>query len=161
MRERYIIMGVSGCGKSTVGQAVAVQLGLKFVDGDDLHPLENITKMGQGEPLNDADRAPWLNKVGKALTEGTIVACSALKRDYRDRIRNHTDGPVTFLYLRGRRETLIERMKNRQRHFMPVSLLDDQITTLEEPTEDENVILADIENPHEDVVHSLIAKIRF
>lgn len=139
-------MGVSGCGKSLIGQTLATAMGLRFIDGDSLHPPANIAKMRRGEPLTDADRAPWLTLVGDTLrTEGTVVACSALKRAYRDQIRACAAAPVTFLYLRGQRDTLLARMSTRPGHFMPPALLDSQLATLEPPAPDEAHLTADIE----------------
>lgn len=139
-------MGVSGCGKSLIGQTLATAMGLRFTDGDSLHPPANIAKMRRGEPLTDADRAPWLTLVGDTLrTEGTVVACSALKRAYRDQIRACAAAPVTFLYLRGQRDTLLARMYTRPGHFMPPALLDSQLATLEPPGPDEAHLTADIE----------------
>lgn len=157
--QRYIIMGVSGCGKSTIGDAFAKQAGLTFIDGDTLHPPANLAKMSRGEPLDDTDRIPWLISVGKRLEADTIIACSALKRSYRDLIRQHAGAPVTFLYLRGRYETLAGRMLNRQGHFMPPALLNSQIETLEEPTDDENFVVADIEDTPEVILQRLMAGI--
>ena len=139
-------MGVSGCGKSRIGQDFAAAVGAVFVDGDALHPPANIAKMSRGEALDDTDRAPWLDKVGQVLQQdGTVVACSALKRSYRDRIRAMAGAPVLFLFLRGKRETLLQRMGARPGHFMPVSLLDNQLATLEPPAADELHLVADIE----------------
>ncbi len=144
--NRYVVMGVSGCGKSRIGQDFATAVGARFVDGDSLHPLANIAKMSRGEPLTDDDRAPWLDKVGQVLqAQGMVVACSALKRIYRDRIRAGAGAPVIFLYLRGRRDTLLQRMATRPGHFMPVSLLDSQLATLEPPGADEPHLVADTE----------------
>ncbi|WBU57298.1 gluconokinase [Paracoccus sediminicola] len=159
-RHRFVIMGVSGSGKTTVGAAVAARLGLKFIDGDRLHPPENIEKMAQGIALQDADRWPWLDRVGDRLRPGTIIACSSLRRAYRDRIRSRAGGPVVFLYLRGRRDTLAGRMRQREGHFMPAALLDSQLATLEEPGADEAVVIADIEEPLDRIVATLIAGTR-
>lgn len=156
---RYVVMGVSGCGKSTVADGLAARLGLAFVDGDCLHPARNIAKMSRGEPLDDDDRAPWLDRVGQALAPGTVIACSALKRSYRDRIRSAAGAPVTFLYLRGRPETLAERMLSRKGHFMPPALLASQLATLEEPGPDEGAVTADIEATPEEIVDRLAAAI--
>jgi carbohydrate kinase (thermoresistant glucokinase family) len=140
---RIVVMGVSGSGKSTVGVALATRLGVPFVDGDDLHPDANKAKMAGGTPLEDADRWPWLALVGEALalsSTGLVLACSALKRSYRDAIR--AKAPDTrFAYLRVPRAELAERIVQRPGHFMPVSLLDSQLATLEEPTEDEKAIV--------------------
>ena len=144
--SRFVVMGVSGCGKSRIGADFAKATGAQFVDGDALHPAANIAKMSRGEPLDDVDRAPWLDRVGQVLqADGTVVACSALKRLYRDRIRAMAGAPVVFLYLRGKRETLMQRMATRPGHFMPVTLLDSQLATLEPPGADEAHQVADIE----------------
>ena len=144
--SRFVVMGVSGCGKSRIGADFAKATGARFVDGDALHPAANIAKMSRGEPLDDVDRAPWLDRVGQVLqADGTVVACSALKRSYRDRIRAMAGAPVLFLYLRGKRETLVQRMATRPGHFMPVTLLDSQLATLEPPGADEAHLVADIE----------------
>ncbi len=143
---RFVVMGVSGCGKSLIGGMVAQTLGLTFVDGDDLHPAANVEKMRNGTPLNDADREPWLDAVGAVLAPGnTVIACSALKRAYRNRIRAQAGGTVTFLYLRGNRDTLLARVSARPGHFMPPSLLDSQLATLEPPGPDEHHLTADID----------------
>jgi gluconokinase len=143
---RYVVMGVSGCGKSRIGAEFAQAENLPFTDGDSLHPAANIAKMSRGEPLDDTDRAPWLDRVGQVLQAPGVVACSALKRIYRDRIRAQAGAPVVFLYLRGQRDTLLQRMAARPGHFMPVSLLDSQLATLEEPGADEAHRVADIEH---------------
>jgi len=129
--QRFVLMGVSGCGKTSVGQALAAEIGITFFDGDDLHPAENIAKMSRGEPLNDADRAPWLAEVGRVLAghDGPIaIGCSALKRSYRDIIRDNAAAPVTFLHLAAPRAVLAARVADRPGHFMPPSLLDSQRT---------------------------------
>jgi gluconokinase len=149
----YVVMGVSGCGKSLIGQAFATAIGAPFIDGDSLHPAANIAKMSRGEPLNDTDRVPWLDRVGATLaTPGTVVACSALKRKYRDQIRAVAGTPVTFLYLRGQRDTLLARVSARPGHFMPPALLDSQLATLEPPGPDEAHITADIDQTPAQIV---------
>ncbi|WP_420861592.1 gluconokinase [Algirhabdus cladophorae] len=160
---RYVIMGVAGCGKSSVGQAVAKNIGARFIDGDDLHPPANIQKMSEGTPLTDEDRAPWLAAVGDTLgreTPPTIIACSALKRDYRDIIRDHAKADVTFLHLTGARAVIEARMSAREGHFMPVSLLDSQFATLEQLAADELHFLADIDQNFEEVVGTFTSQIR-
>lgn len=158
---RFVVMGVSGCGKSLIGQRFADAIGATFRDGDDLHPPANIAKMSRGEPLDDTDRAPWLNKVGETLaTDGTVVACSALKRTYRDLIRSVAGAPVTFLFLRGRRDTLLHRMSARPGHFMPPALLDSQLATLQPPTRDEPHLVADIEHTPDQIVAIFLAGTR-
>lgn len=143
---RIVVMGVSGCGKSSVGSALAEALGARFIDGDDLHPEANKAKMGAGIPLDDDDRWPWLDLVGKALAEGagTVIACSALKRAYRDRIR--ATAPNTFfVHLDGTREILQQRLGGRKGHFMPATLLDSQLAILEPLETDEFGSVIDID----------------
>lgn len=141
-----IAMGVSGCGKSTVGRLLAQELGGEFLDGDDLHPEANVAKMAAGIPLDDADREPWLRLIGEKMAgaSGTmVIGCSALKRAYRDIIR--AAAPDTaFVHLHGTRELLADRMAARPGHFMPVSLLDSQLATLEPLQEDERGRVFDI-----------------
>ena len=163
MTAAYVIMGVSGCGKSKIGQAFADAAGASLFDGDDLHPAENIAKMSRGEPLNDADRAPWLDKVGDQLAQAREpmgIACSALKRVYRERIRASAGKPVTFLYLEGTREVLSERMKHRAGHFMPVALLDSQLATLEPPDADELTVKAARDQSPDAVVAELLLELQ-
>lgn len=157
---RFVLMGVSGCGKSSVGGALAERLGATYVDGDDLHPEPNIRKMGAGIPLTDEDRWPWLLRVGQVLTEGgpmTIVGCSALKRAYRDRIRETTGQPVRFIHLAGARDVILARMNARPGHFMPSSLLDSQFAALEPPTADEGAVIVNIDQPLDHIVTAVIA----
>lgn len=151
-------MGVSGSGKSTVGELLAERLQRPFIDGDTLHPAENIRKMGEGTPLTGDDRWPWLEEIGKRLADDprTIIACSALRRDYRDRIRHHAKGPVTFIHLTGSYETLRERMDHRDGHFMPPALLDSQLATLEPPRADERAVEVTIEQPVPAIVDAVI-----
>ncbi|MBG6209688.1 gluconokinase [Labrenzia sp. EL_126] len=163
MTAAYVVMGVSGCGKSKIGQGFAKAISANFFDGDDLHPAENIAKMSRGEPLNDDDRGPWLDKVGEQLamsSEPTVIACSALKRIYRERIRDKAGKPVTFLYLEGTHEVLSERMKHRDGHFMPAALLDSQLATLEPPGESEDTVKASIDQTPDQVVVELLEGIR-
>lgn len=143
MTLRVLIMGVSGCGKSSVGEALALRLGLPYRDGDDLHPPGNVEKMRAGQPLTDTDRWPWLDRVAAVLaTEApVIVGCSALRRAYRDRIRAGAGGPVRILHLAGSREVIAARMAARSGHYMPLSLLDSQFAALEPPGPDEAVTL--------------------
>ena len=149
---RIVVMGVSGCGKSSVGLALAEALGARFIDGDDLHPEANKAKMAAGIPLNDDDRWPWLDLVGEALAESnTVVACSALKRVYRERILAAAPGTF-FVHLHGTRELLAQRMGARPDHFMPVSLLDSQLNTLELLGADEPGVMLDIALPIDQLV---------
>lgn len=146
MRKHVVIMGVSSCGKSTVGELLAQRTGLPFRDGDDMHPAANIEKMASGQALNDADRQPWLESIGRFLAEheeGAIVGCSALKHSYREIIR--AAAPDTgFVHLHGSYELLKERMSQRVGHFMPVSLLDSQFETLEDLHPEEAGLMLDV-----------------
>lgn len=152
MQMPIVVMGVSGSGKSTVGQLLATALAFPFVDGDDLHPAENKKKMAAGIALDDADRAPWLDAIAEVLSRGSVVvACSALRRRYRDRLR--TAAPeMRLVYLRGTRELLSARISGRQHHFMPVKLLDSQLATLEEPAADEGALTIDVALAPEEMV---------
>jgi gluconokinase len=161
--KRMVLMGVAGCGKSSVGAALALRSGATYLDGDDLHPPENIAKMSRGEPLTDADRWPWLEQVGQALRRSKtpmIVGCSALKRAYRDRIRAAAQGAVTFIHLSGTRKVIEMRMNARQGHFMPPSLLDSQFATLERPMADEDAITVDIDQPMDSVITSILRELK-
>ncbi len=145
-----VVMGVSGCGKSTVGDLLARKLEVDFVDADDLHPAANKAKMAAGTPLVDEDRWPWLAKVGAAMKDETddgnsiVVACSALRRVYRDALRHAAAGPVFFVHLHGTKELLAQRLGHREGHFMPTMLLDSQLDTLEPLQQDESGIVLDI-----------------
>ncbi|MFA5203554.1 MAG: gluconokinase, GntK/IdnK-type [Lentisphaeria bacterium] len=134
----YVAMGVAGCGKTTLGERLAAWLGVAFHDADAFHPPANVEKMKHGQPLNDADRAPWLAAMAAAMpgweqAGGAVLACSALKRAYRAVLRGGLPGGVRFIFLDGTKEAIGERMTRRQGHFMPVSLLDSQFATLERP----------------------------
>lgn len=152
-----IVMGVSGCGKSSVGERLAEALHLAFVEGDALHPAANVEKMSKGIPLTDADRMPWLDRIGEDMkaslekNEGIIVSCSALKRIYRDRLRAAVGGNLFFVYLEGSRALLTRRMGERKGHFMPVSLLESQLATLEVPTGEPGVVTVDIDDTVEGI----------
>jgi len=159
----FVIMGVAGSGKTSVGAAVAEAADAVFVDGDDLHPAGNIRKMSDGTPLTDADREPWLDRVGHAFTtvDGRcLIGCSALRRPYRDRIRAAAREPVGFLHLSGSRAVIKARMAARTGHFMPVELLDSQFATLEPLELDEDGMQADIDQSLEEVVAGLVSYIR-
>ena len=140
MRRHIVVMGVSGSGKTTVGELLGARLGLPYRDGDDLHPQANIDKMAAGVPLTDEDRWPWLELVGQWLDDhpdGGIIGCSALKRSYRDLIRRMAP-QVVFVHVHGTRDVLDKRMSRRPGHFMPTSLLDSQLATLEPLADDED-----------------------
>ena len=156
MSARYVVMGVSGCGKSRIGAGFAAAIGAHFIDGDSLHPKTNVDKMARGEPLNDADRHPWLEEVGRNLAPNTVIACSALKRSYRDLIRKTTGAPVIMCVLHGTRDVLWERVSNRDGHFMPPALLDSQLATLELPDQSETHAIADIDNTPDQIIQTLI-----
>lgn len=145
---RVVIMGVAGCGKSSVGEGLAARLGIPYRDGDDLHTPEAVEKMRAGTPLTDEDRWPWLDRVAEVLAKEApvIVGCSALRRAYRDRIRAGAGGPVRFVHLAGSREVILARMAARKGHYMPTSLLDSQFATLEAPGPDE-ALTVDIDQP--------------
>jgi len=149
-----IVMGVCGSGKSTIGAMLAEAANVEFIDGDKLHPAENVAKMAAGTPLDDDDRRPWLRKVGEALGQagsGRVIACSALKRQYRELIAQAAGRPVFFILLKGSKSILSERMKARAGHFMPPALLDSQLATLEPPHDDEFAIVVDGNDPIETV----------
>ena len=154
---RLVLMGVAGSGKTSVGQALAARIGIAYRDGDDLHPPGNIARMARGEPLTDEDRWPWLERVGQALAaeEALILGCSALKRAYRDRIRDAA-GEVIFVHLSGSRRVIAARMRAREGHFMPASLLDSQFAALEPPRPDEAAVTVDIDQPVEAVVSDIL-----
>ncbi|SIR33905.1 gluconate kinase, SKI family [Rhizobium sp. RU20A] len=159
---RVVLMGVAGCGKSAVGAALATRLGATYVDGDDLHPETNIDKMRRGEPLDDADRWPWLTLVGQRLgaaESNLLLGCSALKRAYRDHIRVEAGAPVTFVHLSGSRELIARRMGARTGHFMPTTLIDSQFAALEPPGAEEGAITVDIDAPLETIVAAIAQKL--
>lgn len=158
-RRVIVVMGVSGTGKSTIGRALAEALGLPFLEGDDLHPEGNVAKMARGIPLTDADRAPWLDRIAAELDEPVVVACSALKRAYRDRLRLAAPDLV-LVYLHGDRQLLASRMSQRDGHFMPTTLLDSQLATLEEPGADEETIPVDVALRPDEIVELVIDRLR-
>jgi gluconokinase len=158
-----VVMGVSGSGKTTVAELLAKQLHWPFMEGDRLHPPANVEKMRQGIPLNDSDRAPWLDRIGAELkgwaTEGRsgVMTCSALKRAYRDRIRSARPD-VRFVYLKGSEALIEARVAARHHEYMPASLLRSQFDTLEEPTPDElGVVTVDAGGSADKEVAAVIA----
>lgn len=157
-----VLMGVSGAGKTTVGKALASQLGWAFLDADDYHPAANIAKMHQGVPLTDADRKPWLDALRRlvdaevARAESIVLACSALKHAYRDYIREDVPGSVRYVYLSGSEELIRQRLAARTGHFMSPALLHSQFETLEPP---EDAIRVDITPPPETIAADIRKKL--
>ena len=157
----YVIMGVAGSGKSTIGAQLARVLGIEFVEGDDLHPPDNVKRMAAGIPLTDTDRHGWLLAIAARLRSakragiGLVISCSALKRSYRDLVRSEGDTDVRFVYLAGSRTLLAARMTNRRGHFMPPSLLESQLAILEEPAPDEQAWVCDIRDTPDTIVADL------
>jgi carbohydrate kinase (thermoresistant glucokinase family) len=146
IRMPIVVMGVSGSGKTSVGGLLASRLGMEFLDADQLHPPGNKRKMAAGMPLDDDDRQPWLARIADRLQAGAlVVACSALKRSHRDRLRLDA-ADIRFVYLRGSTELLRQRIARRSHEFMPASLLDSQLQTLEPPQADERALTVDIGN---------------
>jgi len=158
-----IIFGVSGAGKTTVGKLLAHELDWDFIEADDFHPPANIEKMRSGHPLTDQDRWPWLdclrNVIQQSLCAGenAVLACSALKRDYRDRLRVSVE--VTFVFLRGEYALIEKRLRNRHGHFMKEALLQSQFDDLEEPQPGENVLTVELEGTPKEIVERIKAKL--
>ncbi|PXA85541.1 gluconate kinase [Nostoc sp. 3335mG] len=152
-------MGVSGSGKSTVAIELARRLGVPFCEGDDLHPPANVAKMKAGQPLDDTDRAPWLAAINdwmRAHLGGGMVSCSALRRRYRDRLREGLEPPPAFVLLDPPRAVLEQRMAARRGHFMPASLLDSQLATLERPEGDEHALRLEGDDPSDVMVETAL-----
>ena len=149
-----LVMGVSGSGKTTLGRALARELNAEFLEGDKFHPESNVAKMSRGEPLDDADRWPWLDRLAGELARASaagrtlVLACSALKRSYRDRLRRGAP-ELRLVFLKGDKALILERMRTRTDHFMPPGLLDSQLAALEEPGLDESPIVIDVTPPAE------------
>jgi gluconokinase len=156
-----LLMGVCGCGKTTVGRALARELGWRFVDGDDFHPPANVAKMANGVPLADDDRWPWFDRIVAEMRrldvagESAVVACSALKAAYRDRLA--AGGDVRIVYLKGDAATIEPRLRQRSGHFMPAALLPSQFATLEEPS---NAIVVDIRRTIDEQVATIAGALR-
>lgn len=160
---RIIVMGVSGSGKTSVGIAIAEVLNLPFLEGDTLHPASNVEKMAAGIPLSDDDRWPWLDRIGAELAEaknGLVVSCSALKINYRKRLREKASGPLGFIFLDGSADVLRSHMSKRTGHFMPVSMLDSQLATLEDPTGEPLVFRQDVTDSINEIVHASVSWLR-
>jgi gluconokinase len=161
--KRYVMMGVSGAGKTRIGPMFAGALGIEFLEGDTLHSPKNVQRMAAGIPLTDEDRRDWLLAIAARLREarragiGLVVSCSALKRTYRDLLRSG-DSDVQFVYLRGSRALIAQRLAERHGHFMPPSLLDSQFAILEEPTPDEHAWVGDIREAPQTIVADLVKR---
>ena len=161
--RRWVVMGVSGCGKSTIGAALAQALGVAFLEGDAFHPPGNVAKMSAGNPLDDSDRAGWLQalaaEIGSARERGAglVLSCSALKRRYRDTLRQ-ADPALRFVHLQGPASLIAERMARRTDHYMPPSLLESQLRDLEPLQDDEAGITLDITLPPEVLVARITEK---
>jgi gluconokinase len=158
-------MGVSGVGKTTIGKQIAKQLGARFLEGDDYHPKANIEKMSHGEPLTDADRKPWLDRLARELDasrvkgENVVLTCSALRRLYRDILRaGHDD--VDFVFLDAEQAVIQKRLDARKGHFMPPSLLDSQFAALERPGPDERAVPADATQPPGAIVAAVLERLQ-
>jgi len=161
--DLFVVMGVSGCGKSTVGVQLADALKLPFLEGDVLHPERNVARMAAGVALGDEDREGWLRALAERLRQahtdgrGLVLSCSALKRAYRDILRSGAPG-LHFVYLHGSEQLLAQRMAARTGHYMPLSLLASQLATLEAPGVDENVTSFDVAMPPEKMIAAVLAR---
>jgi gluconokinase len=160
-----IVMGVTSCGKTSVGERLAKKLRCKFIEGDKLHPAANIAKMSSGQALDDNDRWPWLEIIGRAMKaecdagRGVVASCSSLKKAYRRKLAEAADRPIRFVFLHGSRELLAKRIATRKGHFMPPSLLDSQLQTLEIPGAEENAISLDVALPVKVLVELALSSI--
>lgn len=160
-----IVMGVSGSGKSSIGEKMAARLNIRYVEGDALHPAANVEKMSKGIPLTDEDRWPWLDVIGQQIAAslaagaGIVVTCSALKRVYRERLRAAGGGHLYFVYLDGSKELLTKRMGERKGHFMPASLLESQLRTLEVPTGEPGVVTVGINDTIDGIVEAALKRL--
>ena len=157
----YLIMGVSGSGKTTIGRALSQELGYTFYDADDFHPPENIAKMSQGIPLSDSDRLPWLLAIKSVMNEhqqlqkNAVITCSALKQSYRNLLQENTID-IIWIYLQGSYETILKRLQKRSEHFMKDKMLISQFKTLEEP---KNAVVIDVNLSVEEIVQEIINQI--
>jgi gluconokinase len=162
---RIVVMGVSGCGKSTVGSLLAKRLGIRYIEGDQFHSPENLRKMGAGVPLTDEDRKSWLLELQSQLRaatraeESVVMTCSALKRSYRDLLRE-ADSELLFIHLVGTRDVIAARMQKRTGHFMPPALLESQLRDLEPPGPDERAFGFSIAMPLEQLVDQAVKAIQ-
>ncbi|WP_244425125.1 gluconokinase [Bradyrhizobium sp. STM 3843] len=159
-----VIMGVSGSGKSTIGEALSARLGWRYEDGDSFHPAANVAKMSAGHPLTDADRWPWLQAIAaeiercRAAGEHVIIACSALKKAYRD-ILVHGRDDIRMVYLKGTEALIADRIGHRKGHFMPPGLLASQFATLEPPADEEHPVTVSIDAPVDVIVDRILQKL--
>jgi carbohydrate kinase (thermoresistant glucokinase family) len=157
---RVVVMGVTGAGKTTVGRALADRIGVRFLDADDLHPAGNVAKMRAGVPLTDKDRRPWLQAVGGWIAahadDGCVVACSALKRTYRDVLRSY-DPAIEFLHLTVSPELAAQRVDHRADHYMPAALVESQVAMLEPPQAPERFVESDASRPVDEIVGTFLA----
>lgn len=157
--KNIILMGVSGCGKTSIGKLLAEKLDVPFYDGDDFHPEANVEKMRSGKPLNDQDRLPWLKTLADQIKKmnqkgGGVLACSALKQSYRNILAESTN--VTFVYLKGNQKLIADRLSDREGHYMPAELLDSQFQDLEEPVDSVTVL---INQAPEEIVEEILGKL--
>ena len=158
--RRVVLMGVSGCGKSTVGEGLAECLGWRFVEGDSLHPPQNVAKMAAGQALDDEDRAGWLAALAEVLAQarqagqGLVISCSALKRSYRDRLRAG-DAQALFVHLEGSQSVIAARIAQRTHLYMPASLLDSQFAALQPPEPDEQALSLSVQQPPADLIQNI------
>ena len=163
--DLILVMGVSGCGKTTIGESVAALLGGTFLEGDSFHPPENKAKMGAGIPLSDDDRWPWFDLLRAAIDEAltdpdrlpVVVSCSALKRSYRDYLRRGLENRSVLVFLDGDFDLIFGRMNAREHEYMPASLLESQFATLEQPDASEGVLTLSIERPVEEIVETVVS----
>lgn len=157
MKDIFVVMGVSGSGKSTIAKELAKKLNIPYEDADDFHPPANVEKMAGGAPLNDVDRQPWLENLADLLAnhqdKGLVLACSALKESYRKTLNTKLPIPSTIVYLHGSYELIYQRMQARANHFMPPELLQSQFRTLEEP---EHAITVSIDQSIEEIVTEIV-----
>ncbi len=161
MALQVVVMGVSGCGKSTVGERLAREIGARYIEGDSFHPPANVARMAAGIALTDDDRQGWLEALAAQLADArregrsVVLACSALKRRYRDTLRQGAPD-LRFVHLHGARAAFAARLAARQGHYMPASLLDSQLAALESPGADEQAVTVDIDAPVESLVHAAL-----
>lgn len=161
--NHFVVLGVTGCGKSTVAELLAERLNGEKIEADDLHGVGNIEKMQRGEALTDEDRWPWLARVGEAMKNSrapVLVSCSALRRSYRQFLIDSTQVPIGFIHLHAEREVIVERMSGREGHFMPLSLLDSQLKTLELLESDEDGVVINVAQPIQQVIDTAMVFLR-